>query len=78
MWGLSIDCVRDMFRKEPGVLVIDRPERTHKRGYSSIRIPASVAEQVHDRLQNKKRIRSAFPSAPETAPASPEVVPRAA
>jgi len=44
--GLSTDTIRDLFREEPGVLVINRPEQMHKRGYSSMRIPASIAERV--------------------------------
>jgi hypothetical protein len=47
LWGLSVDLVRDLFRNRPGVLRIDRPETMHKRGYSSMRIPASLAEQVY-------------------------------
>jgi hypothetical protein len=49
-WGLSAGTIRTLFDKEPGVLCIDRPERCHKRGYRSLRIPASVAEKVHQRL----------------------------
>jgi len=51
LWGLSDDTIRTMFEGEPGVLVIDRPEKMHKRRYCSIRIPASVAERVHARYQ---------------------------
>jgi len=60
--GLSTDTIRDLFRDEPGVLIIDRPETTHKRGYSSMRIPASIAERVlgRHRVQAKPgRLRAA-------------------
>ena len=50
MWNFSGSTIRDLFREEPGVLIIDRPEKMHKRGYCSMRIPASVAERVHQRL----------------------------
>jgi hypothetical protein len=53
LWGLSARFIRDLFRDEKGVLLIDRPEKMHKRGYSTIRIPSSVAARVHLRLQAK-------------------------
>jgi len=53
MWGLSNDLTRDIFRHEPGVLRIDRPETRKKRGYLSIRIPQSVVDRVHLRLTNR-------------------------
>lgn len=51
LWGLSSDCIRDMFLDEAGVLKIDRPEKMNKRGYCSLRIPHSVAHRAHCRLQ---------------------------
>jgi hypothetical protein len=54
LWGLSVETIRRMFREEPGVLVIDRPETRRKRGYKSIRIPASVAVRVHQRHQSRR------------------------
>jgi hypothetical protein len=54
MWNLSPDCIRDMFAHEVGVLKINRPERLHKRAYSTLRIPESVARRVHCKLQVKK------------------------
>ena len=54
-WGLSDDFVRELFRHEEGVMVIERPERMHKRGYMIIRIPESVAERVHARLVARGR-----------------------
>jgi hypothetical protein len=47
LWSLSDDTIRAWFRDEKGVLLIDRPEKIHKRGYTSMRIPASVAARVH-------------------------------
>lgn len=54
-WGFSDDFVRDLFRNEEGVIVIERPARMHKRGYVTLRIPESVAERVHARLLGKRR-----------------------
>ena len=53
LWSLSPRFVRDMFRDENGVMLIDRPEKMHKRGYCTLRIPASVAKRVRDRLVSK-------------------------
>jgi len=50
-WGLSDDMIRILFRGEPGVLKIGCTSRPDgKRGYRSLRIPASVAARVHERL----------------------------
>ena len=49
-WGLSVDTIRELFTKEPGVLVINRPETKHKRRYRTFRVPESVAARVHNRL----------------------------
>jgi hypothetical protein len=46
-WGFHADKVRIWFANEPGVLVEDRPEKMHKRGYKSMRIPDSVAARVY-------------------------------
>jgi hypothetical protein len=53
MWGLSGPTIRTLFEQEPGVLSIDRPEQMHKRGYRSLRIPASVAERVYRKYLSK-------------------------
>jgi hypothetical protein len=55
LWGLSADTIRNMFRDEPGVLVINRGERMNKRGYLTIRIPASVAARVHQSYRQRSR-----------------------
>ena len=52
-WALSSDFIRDLFKDEVGVIVIDRPETLRKRGYSTIRIPRSVSHRVHCRLRSK-------------------------
>lgn len=49
-WGFSSDLVRRLFRHVEGVIVVDRPEEMHKRGYSTVRIPESVAEREYARL----------------------------
>jgi hypothetical protein len=51
LWGLSPDFIRDRFRGEPGVVCIDRPETRFKQGYSTLRIPKSVAARVHATLR---------------------------
>lgn len=50
LWGLSPDTVRPLFSERAGVLKIARPETRRKRRYTSLRIPASVAAQVHTEL----------------------------
>jgi hypothetical protein len=55
LWGVSGDTIRRLFRDVPGVLVIDRPEKMHKRSYSTMRIPESVARRVYERLSKGKR-----------------------
>jgi len=42
--------VTRLFEKERGVIILDSPERMHKRGYRSIRIPRAVYERVIGRL----------------------------
>jgi len=43
---LSRQTVTRMFEKEPGVISLDRPERMHKQGYRTLRIPRHVYERV--------------------------------
>lgn len=51
LWGLSVDTVRRLFEREPGVLVLEgNGKRYGRRRYRTLRIPASVAERVHRRL----------------------------
>lgn len=46
-WGLSEDCLRPWFDSEPGVLKIESRLRKGKRGYTSLRVPESVARRVY-------------------------------
>ena len=39
-----------LFRDEPGVPKLTRPGNRSKRGYTSLSIPESVLEAVHQRL----------------------------
>ena len=57
LWGLSSRFVRDLFRDEPGVLVVDRPEQMHKRSYSTLRIPESVVKRVYDKMHTKAKYK---------------------
>ena len=49
MRQLSVDTIRSLFEKEPGVMLLQRPRRGVRR-YRTLRIPASVAERVFRRL----------------------------
>jgi hypothetical protein len=53
LWGLSDDSIRELFRNELGVLKLARPEKMHKRGYTTLSIPESVARKVHERLHGR-------------------------
>jgi hypothetical protein len=57
MWHLSPDKVREIFEREPGVLVIGDPNPRHKRRYRTLRIPESVITRVHTRLSLKDTAR---------------------
>ena len=48
---LSDDAVRDLFKREPGVLAIGRDRSRGKRGYLTLRIPQDVFDRVCRRLQ---------------------------
>jgi hypothetical protein len=48
-WGVSTETIRQIFRDEPGVLALGKPN-PKKRAYTTLRIPAEVAERVHRRL----------------------------
>ena len=47
MWGWSYNTVRPWFEGVPGCMVEAHPEKMHKRGYTSIRIPHSIALRVY-------------------------------
>jgi hypothetical protein len=53
LWAMSGGTIRRLFEHETGVIVIDRPEKMHKRGYKSMRIPESVVARVHAQLNTK-------------------------
>jgi hypothetical protein len=53
MWNLSPDKVREIFEREPDVLVIGDRNPRHKRRYLTLRIPQTVLERVHNRLAAK-------------------------
>jgi predicted transcriptional regulator len=57
MTGFSRQTVTRMFEKEPGVLLVKRPETMHKRSYRSIRIPRAVYERVVRRLSVSESAR---------------------
>jgi hypothetical protein len=52
MWNLSTDVIRKIFEREPGVLVLGNGGSRRKRGYHTLRIPASVLDRVHRRMCN--------------------------
>ena len=47
LWHLSEDTIRKLFRNEPGVMVLGNQSARRKRGYTTLRIPASIAHRVH-------------------------------
>lgn len=55
LWAFSEAFIRQIFINEPGVIKVVRAEdvRNKKRRYVSLRIPASVAARVHERLHGK-------------------------
>ena len=52
LMALSRQTVTRIFEKEPGVIVLNRPETMNKKKYRSIRIPRAVYERVVRRLSN--------------------------
>jgi hypothetical protein len=44
--GFSPQTITRIFQDKPGVIILKRPEKMHKRGYRSIRIPHTVYEHV--------------------------------
>jgi len=53
MWSICEDAAREIFRREPGVLRIERPKERYKRAYTTLRIPLSVMQRVHRRMSAK-------------------------
>lgn len=50
-WNLNAETIRRIFQDEPGILVFQSPVKKGRRPYKTIRIPESVLERVHRRLQ---------------------------
>lgn len=50
IWGVSDDFVRRLFLHEPGVVVFFK-HRPGKRVYRILRVPESVAQRVHRRME---------------------------
>jgi hypothetical protein len=48
--GYSRQTITRMFENERGVLIIERPEKLHKRSFRSIRIPRPALERVLGRI----------------------------
>jgi hypothetical protein len=53
LWGMSDDFVRRLFRDEPGVVVFFK-YTPGKRTYRVLRVPESIAERVHRRMQRDR------------------------
>ena len=51
LWNLNVETIRRIFQDEPGIVVLQSPVKRGKRPYKTIRIPQSVLERVHKRLQ---------------------------
>ena len=51
LWQFNVETIRQLFQNEPGVVVLQSPIKKGKRPYKTIRIPHSVLERVHKRLQ---------------------------
>ena len=52
MWSVTVDVIRNLFAREPGVMVIGDLGSRIKRRYTTLRVPESVLERVHRRLCN--------------------------
>jgi len=57
LWNLSADKVRELFEREPGVLVIGDRNPRGKRRYRTLRIPQTVVDRVYTRLSLKSAAR---------------------
>jgi hypothetical protein len=51
LWQLDVETIRRLFQDEPGVVILQAPAKKGRRSYKTIRIPQSVLERVHKRLQ---------------------------
>jgi hypothetical protein len=50
LWGFGVDKIRELFADEAGVIKIQNPAKKGKRGYTSLRIPETIADRVARRL----------------------------
>jgi hypothetical protein len=53
LWQVSVDLVRRLFAREPGVLIFGETGSDRKRRYTTMRIPESVLKRVHNRVANR-------------------------
>ena len=54
LWNFDPKVIRNLFRTEPGVVKIGNDKSTYrKRSHVTLRIPESVLERVHRRMQVK-------------------------
>ncbi len=53
LWGVSATTIRRWFDREPGVVRFGSEGLLNKRRKILLRIPASVAQRVHGRLEVK-------------------------
>jgi len=51
LWKFDVETIRRIFQAEPGVVVLQSLAKQGRRPYKTIRIPQSVLERVHKRLQ---------------------------
>jgi hypothetical protein len=51
LWKFDVETIRRLFDDEPGVVVLQAPAKKGKRPYKTIRIPQTVLDRVHRRLQ---------------------------
>ncbi len=65
IWQLSNDTVRNIFWGRPGVIQLSNPKPSTRR-YVTMRIPESVAQEVH------RQMRSGKPFAVPPAPVPPK------
>jgi len=55
LWNLSIETIRRIFEREPGVLIFENPDRGSSRRRRTLRIPESVALRIYRRLSTRNR-----------------------
>jgi len=53
LWQLSENSIRRLFVDEPGVFVLGESNPRRKRGYTTLRIPESVAARVFNRRSQR-------------------------